>query len=455
MHQLKQFKVAAMAMACVFNAYGQNTLFIQQGTTVSLNSNVTFTISNLDLHNDGTLYPAAGQGRVVFTGNAINTIKGNGTTGFDQLEIAKTESGLLVLENNFNVRTGIWFTTGKIELNNRTITLLGNATLNNESENSYITGLNGGFVQLSMQLNNPQLVNPGNLGAVISSSQNLGQTAIRRGHSIQQIAPGQTSIRRFFDIVPANNNALAATLRFHYLQSELDNHIESALAFQRSSDQQLWTNEGMTLRNEAGNFVELQGINSFSRWTLAGTGAALPVHITTLNVRCENGGALVTWTTAQEFNSHHFEVQSSVNGTDWQTLGIVTASGNSNTPKNYSFRDLGNGRKFYRLKQLDQDGSIQYSMLVMAGCTGNVNWNIWPNPATESVMISMDVSENTKAQVSIYDSRGKLVKTKEQSLLPGNNQVQVNIKELANGIYHVVVNYDKGRGKHTTRILKQ
>ena len=131
MHQLKQFKVAAMAMACVFNAYGQNTLFIQQGTTVSLNSNVTFTISNLDLHNDGTLYPAAGQGRVVFTGNAINTIKGNGTTGFDQLEIAKTESGSLVLENNFNVRTGIWFTTGKIELNNRTITLLGNATLNN------------------------------------------------------------------------------------------------------------------------------------------------------------------------------------------------------------------------------------------------------------------------------------------------------------------------------------
>jgi len=454
MYQLKQIKILLIAIFFSVSGYSQSVIKIQNGTTVSFSSNVIFTISNLDLDNDGTFYPAAGQGRVVFAGNANNLIKGNGTTGFDQLEIAKTGNGYLLLEKDFDIRSGIWFTSGKIELNNHTITLLGNALLNNESENSRITGLKGGFVQVAMQLNNPQSVNPGNLGTIISSSENLGLTTIRRGHAPQSIAPGQNSIYRFYDILPANNNALDATLRFEYLNSELNNQMESALTFHRSSDQQVWTNEGMTSRNETDNYVELQGVNSFSRWTLAGVGSALPVQFIKFTVKCENGGALVTWTTAQEFNSDFFEVQSSMNGTNWQTIGTIAAAGYSSTVKNYSFTDTEATGKLYRIKQVDLDGSLQYTKLVMADCAGTIDWSIWPNPVSTNVAITMNVKEISMALISIYDSRGRMVKRQSHALVTGNNQVQIDLKDLASGIYHVEMSYNNGIRK-TAKIVKK
>jgi Secretion system C-terminal sorting domain len=114
-------------------------------------------------------------------------------------------------------------------------------------------------------------VNPGNLGAVITSAQNLGSTTIRRGHiAASNVVASKPSINRYFDITPTNNTGLNATLRFNYFDAELNGRTEAWLGLWRSNDNgNTWTGAGFGTRDAVANFVQQTGINSFSRWTLS------------------------------------------------------------------------------------------------------------------------------------------------------------------------------------------
>ena len=257
--------IATVLLTIALKGNSQGSVTIQNGTTIKFSTGVVLNVRDMDLINDGVLNAATGDGRIVFSGSSNNKIGGSSLTSIDELEMAKTINSTLSLDQDLQVRSGIRFNTGLLNLNNHNIILFGNATLQNESANSRLTGLNGGYVQLSMQLNNPQALNPGNLGAVITSSQNMGLTTIRRCHTVQNLGNGKQSILRYYDIQPANNSSLNATLRLHYLDAELNNQNEDMLSLWRSEDNVNWTNQGFTGRNTSTNYVEKQGIGSFSR----------------------------------------------------------------------------------------------------------------------------------------------------------------------------------------------
>src|SRR5687767_646389 len=126
----KSIRLMLLLLMLSTYSFSQNVFKIQPNTTLDLNGGVVLTIQDLTLDNDGTLNPAAGAGRVVFKGAANNIIRGNGITNFDQLEIAKTGNGTLTLQTDLDIRSGIWFNGGLINLDNRVVTLLGNASLN-------------------------------------------------------------------------------------------------------------------------------------------------------------------------------------------------------------------------------------------------------------------------------------------------------------------------------------
>src|SRR5262249_37360711 len=136
--------------------------------------------------------------------------------------------------------------------------------LQNENENSRVTGPNGGEVLFDTVLNAPVAANPGNLGAVITSTQNLGDVIIKRGHESQVIGNGASnSLFRYYEIIPANNNNLNATLRFNYFDGELGSLDESKLVFYKSDDSTNWAIQGFTSGNATTNFVEKTAINSY------------------------------------------------------------------------------------------------------------------------------------------------------------------------------------------------
>jgi hypothetical protein len=112
-------------------------------------------------------------------------------------------------------------------------------------------------------------VNPGNIGVSITSSANLGETVIIRGHEPALTAAGKNNIHRYFDIAPANNRDLQATLRFHYLDAELagsENELTLFAANNRGSD---WKVTGRDNNDIATNWVTKSKLSELHRYTLA------------------------------------------------------------------------------------------------------------------------------------------------------------------------------------------
>ena len=95
--------------------------------------------------------------------------------------------------------------------------------------------------------------------------------------------------------------------------------------------------------------------------------AELPVELTSFNVALDNNLVQLNWETSTEVNNYGFEIQKSVVKEDWSKIGFVEGHGNSNSPKYYTYTDKSvesSGEYSYRLKQVDIDGTFEYSDIV-------------------------------------------------------------------------------------------
>lgn len=134
-----------------------------------------------------------------------------------------------------------------------------------------------GYITATRDINAPADENVAGMGAVITSSANLGSTAIHRGHA-QQTGTGNLSILRYYDIIPVNNAGLNATLDFYYDDSELNGLTENNfLLFSSTDGGNTWIKQGGTV-TAAINIVTKAGISSFSRWTVGDSSNPLGVQ---------------------------------------------------------------------------------------------------------------------------------------------------------------------------------
>ncbi len=162
---------------------------------------------------------------------------------------------------------------------------------------------------------------------------------------------------------------------------------------------------------------------------------------------------LLKWSTANEINNDHFDVQRSSDGSHFTSLGSVAAAHNSNSVQNYSYNDVKtiNGNNFYRLKQVDLDGNAKYSATVQVNMTGAL-WAIFPNPATSKTTIQIR-SQLHNVSFTLFDNYGKTV---YYNLLPNVNAGEfkdIPLSNLAKGIYMLKIESDKG--SKTEKIIVQ
>ena len=430
-------------------------LTITPGAQFSIFSDTKLTLQNTDLINNGNFLVAT-TSPVSFTGNASSFIGGDQVVRFFKMEINKPGGQSVSLNKTISIGSGVFFVSGFLNLNGFDLDLETTGHLDGESEDSRVIGPNGGNVVFSTNLNNPVNSNPANLGISISSNQNLGNVIIKRGHQSQNGSGLGTSILRYYDIIPANNTDLNATLRFNYFNGELNGFDKNSIVFFESPDAINWTNQGFTLRDPVGNFVEKTGINNFSRFTLSNDNNPLPVHFISFNSSCEKDKVLLTWKTAQEQNSSHFEIERSVDGRGWIVIGNVPAAVNSTIEKNYSFTDNNSLQNYYyRIAEHDLNGRVQYSNILRTSCYNADVFRVWPNPAHEMVFINITSSGESQAVIKVFDSKGALVKEQKSTLLQGNNQVSINMRSLADGIYSLSVEWNNGQMKKTVQLLKQ
>ncbi|MGI4875557.1 MAG: T9SS type A sorting domain-containing protein [Janthinobacterium lividum] len=156
------------------------------------------------------------------------------------------------------------------------------------------------------------------------------------------------------------------------------------------------------------------------------TSSPLPVTLLTFTGTLRGDDAQLAWRTATEHNSAYFEVQQSSDGSTWQPLGKVAAAGTSTTPRDYTFPDARISRYgvpvvYYRLRQVDQDGTEAYSPIVALRPTPATAFtlDLWPNPATVSTNAQLRIASPDPAAVTVtvLDATGRLVY--EHTTAPG------------------------------------
>jgi hypothetical protein len=436
-------------------ALAQAQFTVQNGAVISTNGGAVIALQDIDLIVDGSIAQHTGDGFWIFTGSGNNTISGSNNPLFDVLKISKTGSSKLSLSQTVKIAGSIEFNTGLIDLNNNNFLLQPGGTLVGENESSHIMSSNGGYIEATAVLNAPIGVNPGNLGAVITSSQNLGSTIIRRGHGSQTGSGGAgSSILRYYDILPANDNALDATLRINYLDAELNSLDENSLVLWKTTDQLHWTNIGFSVRDASAHYLQDTGISDFSRWTLSTINNPLPIKLASFAVECLNGLANIVWKTVGEQNTSRFDVERSTDGTQWQTIGNIAAAGYSQQEKDYSFTD-GNatpGSVFYRIVEIDLDGAVSYSTTASAKCAlVSDDPVIYPNPVRDILWLSMFSPGASDIKMDIFNANGASVGEQINRLNAGANKIGIDMKPFAPGIYFINIQWDNG---HRAKVVK-
>lgn len=460
---------------------------ISPGANWVTSGNASAVLQDLDLVNDGTI--AGGTGSFKFTGTQNASISGAAMPMFNTVEVAKT-GGKLLLGRNIHIGSSISFISGQLDLNGNNVMMLATAYIAGESETNRIVGPAGGFVEITQNLNAPVAANPGNLGATITSSANLGDVIIRRGH-LPQSGTGLTgSMQRYYNIMPQNNSNLNATLRLKYFDAELNSQNENILVLYQSSDNGVnWTNLSQTVRNTNANYVEKTGVNSLSLQTLANDVTTSGVTgLVFTGKRKKATEVELKWTTQTETNMSGYEVQRRLdNEADFTARAWVATKapgGNSTSPLSYLHIDPNSytGTSYYRLKIVDQGNTISWSpVIAIAGKTsggggnggggGNPHNNrttdstetmttyskgkyqpgslinkitVGPNPNYGNFWFSVSGIEKETA-AELYTLDGKLLKTFRVV-----NQRQQYVSGLRSGLYLLKV-----QGRETVKVVVQ
>lgn len=189
--------------------------------------------------------------------------------------------------------------------------------------------------------------------------------------------------------------------------------------------------------------VSVDGIRIANSWV----NSVLPVTFNNFNVSKTNDGVSLKWSTSFEANNKGFEVELSTNGIDFETIGFVEGKGNSNRLSYYTFNHNTslNGLMYFRLKQIDVDGKFNYSDVISIG-NDDLLINITPNPFSDQISIS---SNNKEMAVSaeVFDMSGK-----SKVFTQGFGNVNIDTREMAEGIYFIKVNHADKISIH--RIIK-
>jgi alpha-tubulin suppressor-like RCC1 family protein len=175
---------------------------------------------------------------------------------------------------------------------------------------------------------------------------------------------------------------------------------------------------------------------------VGGTGfLVLPVELTSFTSSIKSSGVNLQWITATEINNSGFDVERAVDNVNFEKIGFVKGSGNSNSPNQYSFIDKNNlsGNIKYRLKQIDNNGTYRYSQVIEVNKLNeptSYKLGNYPNPFNPSTIIRFELPENTFVNITVYNMLGKRVATLiNQKMEKGIHEINFNPQGLATGIY--------------------
>ena len=175
-------------------------------------------------------------------------------------------------------------------------------------------------------------------------------------------------------------------------------------------------------------------------------GTVVPVELVSFTSNTNGNKVNLNWSTATEINNSGFEIERSViskeaRNPDWKKVGFVNGNGTTTEVKSYSFADnnLSSGKYLYRLKQIDFDGTFEYSNEVEVIVTVPEKFELsqnYPNPFNPTTTIKYSIPKEGLVTLKIYNIIGEEVVTLvNENKQVGNYSVSFSAIDLSSGIY--------------------
>ncbi len=167
----------------------------------------------------------------------------------------------------------------------------------------------------------------------------------------------------------------------------------------------------------------------------------VPVEFISFNAAGNHGEVLLTWSTATETNNKGFEVERKDNFSGkWNHLGFINGYGTSTKKSDYAFTDKNptSGMSYYRLKQMDLNGSFTYSGIVEVSITpvDFVLKQNYPNPFNPATTIDYYIPVQGNVSLKVYDITGReAAGLVDENQKAGQHSVKFDASGLASGVY--------------------
>jgi len=179
----------------------------------------------------------------------------------------------------------------------------------------------------------------------------------------------------------------------------------------------------------------------------------LPIELLSFGAKAMDQQVLLSWQTLTEINNDYMAIERSVDGKDFAEVGLVKGAGTTFIPQSYELWDQRpyQGLNYYRLRQVDFDGTTTYSDIVSVVFKGKGRGlSVFPSLAQDFINIRMEQPTTSQGEIRIYDLNGKL--RHRQVLENGSLSLGVNIAHLNPGQF--IVQIERAIGVDTRRITK-
>jgi len=186
----------------------------------------------------------------------------------------------------------------------------------------------------------------------------------------------------------------------------------------------------------------------------------IPVELTSFSATAVKDEVKLSWSTATETNNQGFQVEKLNTLGVFEQIGYVAGFGTTTEPKAYSFTDskLDAGSYAYRLKQIDFDGSFEYSDVVEVDISIPAVYGLeqnYPNPFNPSTTIKYSIAEDGFVKLSVYNMLGEEVATiVNTTQKAGRYEVNFNASKLSSGVYIYRIEASKYTASKKLMLLK-
>ncbi|RAW00425.1 T9SS type A sorting domain-containing protein [Pseudochryseolinea flava] len=427
----------------------RGNLTIASGTLDNSANNRKISLQGIWTNNVSASAYAAGSGTVEFIGAAPQTIGGSAETNFATLAVNKSANSV-TLNTDIQVANGLTFVQGNIVTGS--FKVIGGAS-------SIVTRSSGHIVGNFMRnVSTSSTTFPVGTAAsylpltISFSTGSTDVTVFVEGvNPVTAKGPGTVTnpLLAMWSIEPTAFpvSAVASTI-FQYPDNVRQPSFNQSQAFAARWDAVGSAWESYRLKSVASpdedpSRVVVTGITDFSSWAIfsGSDDTPLPIELVDFAGQFRGTHVSLTWVTATEKDNDYFVIQKSTDGLSFYDLGKIASKGNTQKRQYYQFLDheLANGIVYYRLHQVDLDGTKTYFdvIAVMIESGEQVkNFLVYPNPSVDEVFVKrLDTSSDVA--VSITDVTGKLLMTNHYENLNSMDALRLDVESLSAGTYFI------------------